>query len=145
VGFDIKRFDYPGELIIQDVRTIDGRNLSGARLIVASPPCEEFSRFQMPWTRAKNPPAPNLSIIHACFYIAKVAGVPLVLENVRMAAKWIGPPVARWGPFQLWGDGVPALLPAVSYKPKESYSSTQRAERALIPDALAAWIAETAA
>jgi hypothetical protein len=146
VGFDTVRFpEYMGELVIQDVRTIDGRNLRGASLIVASPPCQEFSRWRMPWTRAKNPPAPDLSIIHACFYIARAAGVPLVLENVRTAERWIGPPAARWGPFSLWGDGVPALLPVVEYVPKEHYSSKRSADRAVIPVALADWIAAVAA
>ena len=145
VGFDIKRFDYPGELVIQDVRTIDGRNLRGARLIVASPPCEEFSRFQMPWTRAKNPPEPDLSIVDACFRIAREAHAPVILENVRAAREWLGMATMHWGPFYLWGDGVPALLPSLSYRLKESYSSSERAKRAQIPRVLADWIAEVAA
>lgn len=128
--------------MIQDVRTLTGHQFAGAALIVASPPCDEFSRWAMPWTRAKNPPLPDLSIVRACFRIAREAGAPLILENVRAARGWLGPPVATWGPFQLWGDGVPALLPSVEYRRKESYGSRDSAKRALIPDALAEWVAE---
>lgn len=44
VGFDIEQHvygehRYPGQLVIQDVRTLHGRQLASANLIVASPPC----------------------------------------------------------------------------------------------------------
>jgi site-specific DNA-cytosine methylase len=32
-------------------------------LVWASPPCQEFSRQTMPWTRARNPAPPDLSLI----------------------------------------------------------------------------------
>ena len=43
IGFDIERHDYgtggyPGQLVLQDVRTIDGAQFRNADLIVASPP-----------------------------------------------------------------------------------------------------------
>lgn len=134
VGYDIEELPYPGLLVLQDVRTLAGRAFSGARLIVASPPCEEFSRHAMPWTRAKNPPPPDLSVVHACFRVAEEAGVPLVLENVSAAARWLGPPVIRYGSRYLWGDGVPALCPvARRFREKERLSSSRRRERALIP------------
>jgi hypothetical protein len=45
------------------------------------------------------------------------------------------------GPFYLWGDGVPALLPKdVERRTKESYGSKERAKRAEIPLPLADWI-----
>lgn len=83
VGFDVVNHGYPGNLILQDVRTLCGKQFKGAKLIVASPPCQEFSRHDMPWLRAKNPPPPDLSIWQACVRIAQEAGVPLVIENVR--------------------------------------------------------------
>lgn len=61
VGFDIERHaDYPGELVIQDVSTLHGSQFAGASLIVASPPCHEYSYRAMPWKRAKArvPPKP---------------------------------------------------------------------------------------
>jgi hypothetical protein len=144
VGFDVERLPYPGELIVQDVRTIDGSRFAGAALIVASPPCEEFSRHSMPWTRAKNPDPPDLSIAEACFRIAQEAKVPLVLENVKGAVLWLGPPVIRYGSRYLWGDGVPVLCPLAPPSRKERFSSSQRRQRAVIPKPLADWVAWSA-
>ena len=76
-GFDIERHaGYPGELVLQDIRTIDGRRFSRAAVIVASPPCPEFSRWDQPWTRAKNPPYPDsaIELVQACWRIAAEAG-----------------------------------------------------------------------
>ena len=45
---------YPGQLMIQDVLTFDGRRARGkVQLVVASPPCQKYSYMAMPWTRAK--------------------------------------------------------------------------------------------
>lgn len=144
VGYDIYRHpEYRGELVIGDVLKLQPEDLpEGVVLIVASPPCEEFSRHSMPWTRKRNPPEPDLRLVKKAFELGRAIQVPLVLENVRAAQKWLGPAVAHWGPFYLWGDGVPALLPYVSYRAKESYSSKDRAARARIPELLADWVAE---
>lgn len=58
VGFDVERHAYgdhryPAQLVLQDVRTIHGSQFAGASLIVASPPCQEYSYMAMPWSRAK--------------------------------------------------------------------------------------------
>src|SRR5688572_22053655 len=58
VGFDIERHEYgeakyPAQLVIQDVLTLHGSQFKDAALIVASPPCQEYSYMAMPWTRAK--------------------------------------------------------------------------------------------
>src|SRR5258708_17033541 len=65
------------------------------------------------------PPAWN-ALFEACFRIQREAceaagrHIPLIVENVRGAQKWVGR--ARWnyGSFYLWGD-VPALMP-VTFK-----------------------------
>ncbi len=155
IGFDIKEQpEYPGEFMLADVRVlareVEERYVrhSGeswytlakqSALIVASPPCEEFSRHQMPWTKRRNPPPPDLSIVNACKRIAEVAAVPFVLENVRKAQDWLGR--AKWhaGSFYLWGD-VPALMPRVTHRNKETYSSSARLDRAMVPPQLAEWI-----
>lgn len=97
--------------------------------------------MSMPWTRRLNPPEPDLSLVQACFWIAKEAGVPLILENVRGAVPYLGPPVARYGSRYLWGDGVPALIPFAPPSRKEHLSSKQRRERAVIPAGLSLHIA----
>lgn len=135
-GWDVIGFDnemhvygdhrYPAQLVLQDVRTIHGSQFRNASLIVASPPCQEYSYMAMPWTRAKNIAAEYRSgardvaklteLFDACFRIQReaieAAGhfIPLVVENVRGAQPWVGR--ARWmyGSFALWGD-VPALMP----------------------------------
>ncbi len=130
---------------MQDICTIDGTEFRGrARLVLASPPCDEYARFTMPWTRARNPPEPSLILWEACERIAQEAGAPLVLENVQSAQRWHGP--ARWhfGPFYLWGDGVPAIMPRFDprfFRKKESYGSKQKDLRAAIPPELAEHVA----
>ena len=85
---------YPGELVLQDVLTLDGRQFRDAAVIVASPPCQAYSYRAMPWKRAKALPPPSNGLFDACFRIAKEAGVPLVVENVNGAQPWVG--TAKW-------------------------------------------------
>ena len=107
---------YPAQLIVQDVRALHGSQFKDAALIVASPPCQAYSYRAMPWKRAKALPPPDNTLFNECFRIQREAceaagrHIPLIVENVRGAQKWVGR--ARWnfGSFYLWGD-VPALMP----------------------------------
>lgn len=115
VGFDIERHDYgsggyPGQLVLQDVLTLHGKQFRNAAVIVASPPCQAYSYRSMPWTRARTLPPPDNSLFEACFRIASEACLPIVVENVRGAQKWVGRAAWHFGPYYLWGD-VPALMP----------------------------------
>jgi hypothetical protein len=123
IGFDIERHEYgdhryPAQLVIQDVLTLHGSQFKDVTLIVASPPCQAYSYRAMPWKRAKALPPPDNTLFEACFRIQREAceaagrHIPLIVENVRGAQKWVGR--ARWnfGSFYLWGD-VPALMPVV--------------------------------
>jgi hypothetical protein len=77
----------------------------------------------MPWKRAKALPPPSNELFDACFRIQREASeaaghhIPLVVENVCGAQKWVGR--ARWhyGSFYLWGD-VPALMPITIMRAK---------------------------
>jgi hypothetical protein len=126
IGFDIERHQYgehryPAQLVVQDVLTLHGSQFRNAALIVASPPCQAYSYRAMPWSRAKALPPPDNTLFDACFRIQREAceaagrHIPLIVENVRGAQKWVGP--ARWnyGSFYLWGD-VPALMPNISVR-----------------------------
>ena len=123
VGFDIERHEYgehryPAQLVVQDVLTLRGSQFRNAALIVASPPCQAYSYRAMPWKRAKALPPPDNTLFETCFRIQREAceaagrHIPMVVENVRGAQKWVGR--ARWnyGSFYLWGD-VPALMPQI--------------------------------
>ena len=142
IGFDILRSPrYRGQLVLQDIRTLNGWQLKNGVLIVASPPCDEFSRHDQPWTRARNPPPPDLSIVEACWRIARESELPIVLENVRGAQKFIGRSRFRAQGFHLWGY-VPALMPTVIPRQKQSMSSSWKLERARVPYEIARHIAQ---
>jgi hypothetical protein len=141
IGFDIERHDYgtagyPAQLVIQDVLTLHGRQFKDATIIVASPPCQEFSYMAMPWSRSKQIQKALLgkgefpegytgsktkeqltALFDACFQIQREACeatghyIPLIVENVRGAQKWVGRSRGHYGSYHLWGD-VPALMPA---------------------------------
>src|SRR5271166_5017868 len=126
IGFDVERHDYgtggyPGQLVLQDVLTLHGSQFKDAAVIVASPPCQAYSYRAMPWKRAKALPPPDNSLFEACFRIQREAceaagrHIPLIVENVRGAQKWVGR--SRWnhGSFHFWGD-VPALMPTGTIK-----------------------------
>ena len=124
VGFDIERHEYgdhryPAQLVVQDVLTLHGSQFRDAALIVASPPCQAYSYRAMPWKRAKALPPPDNTLFDACFRIQREAceaagrHVPMVVENVRGAQKWVGRSRWNFGSFHLWGD-VPALMPMLA-------------------------------
>jgi hypothetical protein len=118
--------EYPAQLVLQDVLTLHGRQFKDAALIVASPPCQEYSYMAMPWSRAKTIAAEYRSgvrdvkkltaLFDACFRIQREAceaagrHIPLIVENVRGAIPWVGRSRWNFGSFHLWGD-VPALMP----------------------------------
>src|SRR6185437_5534034 len=124
IGFDIERHvygnhRYPAQLVLQDVLTLHGSQFRDAALIVASPPCQEFSYMAMPWSLAKAKAkairadtsgemlADLTALFDACFRIQAQASlaagrhIPMVVENVRGAQPWVGR--ARWmfGSFAL--------------------------------------------
>lgn len=135
IGFDIEAHDYgnggyPGTLVLCDVRTISGAELVKTygipNVIVASPPCQEFSYMAMPWSKAKEKMRKILAdpkeqvrlcdLFNQCFRIQREVSassgryIPIVIENVRGAQRWVGKSRWNFGSFHLWGD-VPALMP----------------------------------
>ena len=113
VGYDIEEhvygdLRYPAKLVLADVLTLDGAQFKDAALIVASPPCQEYSYMAMPWSLAKAKAAAIRAdttgqkledlnrLFHACFRIQAEASlaagryIPMVVENVRGAQPWVG-------------------------------------------------------
>jgi hypothetical protein len=139
-GYDIEAHEYgderyPAELVIRNVLEMHGSEIADADLIVASPPCTEYSYMAMPWTRAKQIaralrgedefPEPYRgsrtiaelnALFEACFRLQReasaVAGrqIPMIVENVKGAQPWVGRAAWSFGSFFLWGD-IPALMP----------------------------------
>lgn len=104
-------------------------------LVWISPPCTEFARESMPWS--KTGARPDLSLVQAARRIVEEINPPAwVLENVRGAVPYLGPAREIHGPFFLWGRFPAPGRPVLNLRKKESYSSAQAAERAKVPYAL---------
>ncbi len=133
IGFDIEqhkygKHQYPAQLVIQDVLTLHGSQFKCATVIVASPPCQEYSYMAMPWKLGKQKSAAIRAdltgvelerlnrLFNMCFCIQRdacdAAGryIPLIVENVRGAQEWVGQANGNYGSFYLWGD-IPAYIP----------------------------------
>ena len=99
----------------------------------------------MPWCRKRGLKEPSLALVEAAYRIRdEIQPRVFLLENVREAQRWLGPAILYREPFYFWGDAV--LIPRiVRRRSKESYSGSQRAERARIPFALSFGIASAVA
>lgn len=78
----------------------------------ASSPCEKFSVFAMPHFHP-NPPSPDegIRLFNHTRGILEASGIPHVMENVRAAQRFVGQAENHCGPFYLWGNAVPPLMP----------------------------------
>jgi hypothetical protein len=140
-GYDIEAHEYgderyPAELVLRNVLEMHGSEIADAGLIVASPPCTEYSYMAMPWRRAKQIaralrgedefPDPYRgsrtiaelnALFDACFRLQREASeaagrhIPMIVENVKGAQPWVGRAAWNYGSFYLWGD-LPALMPS---------------------------------
>jgi hypothetical protein len=121
IGFDIeprcaKR--YPGEFVLADVRTLDGRRFRGARVIVASPPCQKFSTVNAKYRDSEQG---MVLVREAIRVIREAESVQWCIENVRGAfssiSKELGPPMNRGAmsnaSIYLWGKVAPTIYPRV--------------------------------
>jgi len=141
IGFDIarpKRFPTGALFVQQDIATIDGTRWRGrVALVVASPPCTEFSQA---WNYAKHrqpDPLGGMELVHHAFRIGRECGADFLLENVAGARvhflQQYGPPSWHVGPFYFWG-GAPVLRPHGRFV---KGITRDKAERARIPLELA--------
>lgn len=85
--------------------------------ICASSPCEQFSCHCLPWFVGRAPhPELGIRLFNHTRVICEASGIPYVMENVRCAQQFVGEAVSRCGPFYLWGNGIPPLMPQGIYK-----------------------------
>ena len=98
----------------------------------------------MPWSRAKKIAAEYrdgtrdvkqlTALFDACFRIQREASeaagrhIPLVVENVKGAQKWVGRARGHFGSFYLWGD-LPALMPMVVKRHTKTSGLVQKRDR----------------
>lgn len=112
--------------------------------IVASPPCEQFSVFGMKMFHP-NPPYPEMGLLlfnhtHA---LCRSIGLPYVIENVKIAQKFVGQADNHCGPFYLWGPGVPPLMPQGILKGRRLMSGGYKGQTGIQNDKKAGAIVAT--
>lgn len=146
-GWDVVGFDnepkvkgrYPGQLVLQDVATLDGRQLRGAHLVWASPPCTFFS-LANPRPDTKRDPALGMRLVREAWRVIQEAGPRFwMVENVRGSYRAIsallGVPLTKGGynnnAYWLWGN-VDLLMPHC----RKSLRSSDFRERARVPYAI---------
>jgi hypothetical protein len=97
-----------------DILTWDANDVrsGGFDFACASSPCEQFSLFGMKHFHP-NPayPALGIELFNHTRKILEESGVPYIMENVRNAKDFVGKPTNKCGPFYLWGNSVPPLMP----------------------------------
>ena len=116
IGVDL--VSYPGPagsyLYDLDVLALTPAWIARERIdfIVASSPCEEFSIHGMKHFHP-NPkyPETGIKLFNHTRALCEASGLPYVMENVRPAQKFVGRAVHHCGPFYLWGNAVPILMP----------------------------------
>lgn len=125
--------------IVADIRSW---SWSGPRpdLVWCSPPCDDFAREWMPWSKTGK--TPDMTLVEACRrVIAECNPRYWIIENVKGAQPYLGKAADIHGPFFLWGFFPDLGSVRLNHRKKESYGSKQAAERARIPEALSLAVA----
>jgi len=118
-GVDVLDIGYPYRLIQADVRSWSP-SAGGFDVVTASPPCTEFSSLtRLAIARgqrgARDIPA-GIAVVKGCIRIIdEVKPRFWILENVHGSEEYIvpllGKPKLKRGPWRLWGEFPPFLLP----------------------------------
>jgi hypothetical protein len=100
------------DFIQTDVLNVTSELVRNCAFACASSPCEQFSVHGMK-NFHPNPPYPELGVrlFNHTRAICEGSGRPYIIENVRTAQQFVGTAVHHCGPFYLWGNGVPMLMP----------------------------------
>lgn len=114
VGVDLVAFPPPERCTYRaiDILTLTAKDLAAFDFIVASSPCEQFSIHGMKHFHPHpKPPDLGLILFEHTRAICEASGKPYVMENVRAAQQFVGRAAHHCGPFYLWGNAVPVLMP----------------------------------
>lgn len=104
VGVDI----IPPAEVIGDVLALPIDVGCKVDLVLASPPCTEYAREDMPW--CKTGASPDRALMAAAFdLVERIRPRWWIIENVRGAACYFPSPTMRFGSRYLWGC-FPCLL-----------------------------------
>jgi hypothetical protein len=151
-GFDLVAApEIPENCIFRpfDVMLLEADDIRRGRFdfACASPPCEEFSVWGMKHFHP-NPKYPEngIRLFNHTRSILEASGVPYVMENVRAAQRFVGNAAHHCGPFYLWGNAVPALMPrgitkGFDHAQTRSASERKRSHPEIIPPELANCVA----
>lgn len=114
MGYDLVASEVPERCTLrqENILTLTADDVRDYDFIVASSPCEQFSVHGMKHFHP-NPPYPTLGIelFNHTRAICEASGKPYVMENVRAAQQFVGRAVHHCGPFYVWGNAVPVLMP----------------------------------
>lgn len=137
---------YEHNVIIADVRKLDGKRFKGFDLIVGSPPCRDFSitaNFgKVTWNNPPDPEGKGLELVNAFLRIVEEAEPKYwLLENVTGLEKYIGippkckPRLSKTMLRGFWGKFPSFLIPKDLNKKKilDIQGPLRKWERAMIP------------
>lgn len=160
VGIDIQNVGYLGELILQDIRTLDGSLFRDFDLICGSPPCDEFTTFKMNYVWY--PKGPDLKkgfdlVKHFHRIVNEAKPKFWFMENVANMNQYISEfypghlepiwhfKVSRSGRRLLWGNFPIPLSNDYVFNRRLTYLSGRgkgKAERAKIPYPIARFVVD---
>lgn len=114
-------------------------------LVWISPPCQAFARKNMRCFYP-NDPDPDMTLMLAALQLVRdIQPRFWILENVRGAVPYLGPPTSKHGSFYLWGHypALPAHLPGCTkgWGHRSRGADRDPARRAMIPRALSEAVA----
>ena len=109
-GYDIIDFSrqYPGKFVLADLLTFN--DFPDADVIVASPPCTDFSKSSFPqtWKSVQRYPsdiAGALRLFNRVYEIVEMVRPKyFIIENVRGAQKYVGRATVHIGSRYFWGN-----------------------------------------
>jgi hypothetical protein len=135
-GWIVVRVDIDPEVkpdICSDIRLF--RPLIGFYDFVwASPPCDEFAREGMPWTRTGRPPSLDL-VLTSVRLIQTINPRFWAIENVKSSQRYLNPvlgePRYRSNSHTIWSNVSGVQIPKSGHK--SNLSSSKKRERAMIP------------